>query len=378
MMHYVTKCYDNASAATATVTGANKPRAQASAAMAKLLNAEESDCFTFTSGATESNNWVFSSLARGRKAGRIVVSAIEHASIAGPTAELARVGFDVVEIPVDAQGVVRLDALRGALREDTALVSIMAANNETGVVEPLADIGRVIRECCPAALFHTDATQAVCKIPIDLQREWQEVDLVSFSSHKFHGPKGVGGLYVRPGVEIGAMLFGGGQERGLRSGTTNTPALAGLAVAAGEAGQLNQLSISSLRDTFEEKLCEFMPEAVIHAQRARRLPNTSCFSLPGLDSEDVAYYLAERGILIGTGAACSSGAVAPSRTLSAMHVPHDLAWSAVRISLCASSTHWEVTTLLEELKSYGQRLSHPARRFSEKAVLLNNACISSE
>jgi cysteine desulfurase len=378
MLHYVTECYDNASAATATVTGANKPRAQASAAMAELLNAEESDCFTFTSGATESNNWVFSSLARGSKTGRIVVSAIEHSSIAEPAAELARVGFDVVEVPVDAQGVVRIDALRGALREDTALVSIMAANNETGVVEPLADIGRVIRECCPAALFHTDATQAVGKISIDLQSEWQEVDLVSFSAHKFHGPKGIGGLYVRPGIEMEAMLFGGGQERGLRSGTTNTPALAGLAVAAGEAGQLNQLSISSLRDEFEEGLCEFMPDAVIHTNRARRLPNTSCFSLPGLDSEDVAHYLAERGILIGTGAACSSGAITPSRTLTAMDVPHDLAWSAVRISLCASSTHSEVATLLEELKAYRQKLRHPARRFSEKAVLLNSDCFSFE
>jgi cysteine desulfurase len=153
MLPYLSECYFNASASTAAFTGADKPRCEAAAAMAKLLNAEEPDSFTFTSGATESNNWVFWSFARGRKAGRVLVSAIEHASVAEPAAELARAGFDVVEVAVNAQGVVRLDALHDALREDTALVSIMAANNETGVLEPIAKIGRLICERCPAALF---------------------------------------------------------------------------------------------------------------------------------------------------------------------------------------------------------------------------------
>ena len=351
ILPYLTECYFNASASTAAFTGADKPRSQAAAAMAKLLNAEESDCFTFTSGATESNNWVFSSFARGRKTGRILISAVEHASVSEPAAELARAGFQVVEVPVDAQGVVRLDALRDALREDTALVSIMAANNETGVLEPVAEIGRLIRERCPAALLHTDATQAVGKIPVDLQGDWQDVDLLSFSAHKFHGPKGIGGLYIRPGFELEPMLLGGGQERGLRSGTTNTPALAGLAAAASEACELKDQTIRDLRDTFETRLQHELPEAVIHSRNVPRLPNTSYFSLPGMLGEEMAGALATAGIIVGTGAACSAGAIQSSKTLRAMGVAHEIAVGGLRVSLSRSSTLQALTDLIVQLKA---------------------------
>ena len=332
-------------------TGADKPQRDAAAAMAKLLNAEEPDCFTFTSGATESNNWVFSSFVRARKAGRILISTIEHASVAEPAAELARAGFQVVEIPVDAQGVVRLDALRDALREDTALVSVMAANNETGVLEPVAEIGRLIHERCPAALFHTDATQAVGKIPVDLQGDWQVVDLLSFSAHKFHGPKGIGGLYIRPGFELEPMLLGGGQERGLRSGTTNTPALAGLASAASETPDLKVQATRDLRDIFESQLLVELPEAVIHSKSGPRLPNTSYFSLPGMLGEEVAGALAAAGIIVGTGAACSGGAIQSSRTLRAMGVAHEIAVGGVRVSLSRSSTLQDLEALIVQIKA---------------------------
>ena len=350
MLPYLTECYYNASASTAAFTGADKPRSQAAATMAKLLNAEESDCFTFTSGATESNNWVFSSFARGRKAGRVIISAVEHASVSEPAAELARVGIEVVEIPVDAKGVVRLDALRDALREDTSLVSIMAANNETGVLEPVAEIGRLIRELCPAALFHTDATQAVGKISVDLQGEWQNVDFLSFSAHKFHGPKGVGGLYIRPGFELEPMLFGGGQEHSLRSGTTNTPALAGLAAAAADPHE-SQQKLRDLRDTFESSLEHELPEAVIHSRGVTRLPNTSYFSLPGRLGEEVAGALAAAGIIVGTGAACSAGAIQSSKTLRSMGVAHEIAVGGLRVSLSRFSTLQDITTLIIQLKA---------------------------
>jgi cysteine desulfurase len=351
MLPYLTECYFNASASTAAFTGADKPRCEAAAAIARLLNAEEPDCFTFTSGATESNNWVFSSFARGRKAGRVLVSAVEHASVSEPAAELARAGFEVVEVPVDAQGVVRLDALRDALREDTALVSIMAANNETGVLEPVTEIGRLIREGCPAALFHTDATQAVGKIPVDLQGDWQDVDFLSFSAHKFHGPKGIGGLYIRPGFELEPMILGGGQERGLRSGTTNTPALAGLASAASEARDLKLQAIRDLRDTFESRLQHELPEAVIHSRSVPRLSNTSCFSLPGMPGEEMAGALAAAGIIVGTGAACSAGAIQSSKTLRSMGVAHELAVGGLRVSLSRSSTLQDLTDLIVQLKA---------------------------
>ncbi len=356
MLPFLTECYFNASASTAAFTGADKPRREAAAAMARLLNAEEPDCFTFTSGATESNNWVFSSFARGRKAGRVIVSAIEHASVAEPAAGLARAGFEIVEVPVDSQGVVRLEALREALREDTGLVSIMAANNETGVLEPVAEIGRMIRELCPAALFHTDATQAVGKIPVDLQGDWQDVDLLSFSAHKFHGPKGIGGLYIRPGFELEPMILGGGQERGLRSGTTNTPALAGLASAASEARDLKLQAIRDLRDIFESRLLHELPEAVIHSGSVPRLPNTSYFSVPGIDGEEIAEDLAASCIIVGTGAACSSGAIEGSKTLRSMGIPHTIAAGGLRVSFSRFST---IAQLDVFLKAITPRCVHP-------------------
>jgi len=350
MLPYLTDCYFNASSSTADFTGAEKPRREAAAAMAKLLNAEEPECFAFTSGATESNNWVFSSIAKGRKAGRVIISAVEHASVAEPAAELARVGFEVVEIPVDAQGGVRLEALRDALSEDTFLVSIMAANNETGVLEPIAEIGRLIREHCPTSLFHTDATQTIGKIPVDMQEMWPEVDLLSFSAHKFHGPKGIGGLYIRPGVELDAMIMGGGQERGLRSGTTNTPALAGLATAAADSANLSAAaSISRLRNLFEKDLQAACPRVVLHSCLVSRLPNTLCFSIPGIVGEDFAQGLAAKEIVVGTGSACSSGSQHPPKSLLAMGVDYDLARSALRISLSANSTQDELSAFLKVL-----------------------------
>lgn len=352
MLPYLTECYFNASTSTAAFTGADKPRGEAAAAMARLLNAEEPSCFAFTSGATESNNWIFSSFARGRKAGRVLVSAVEHASVSEPAGELARAGFEIVEVPVDAQGVVRLDTLRQALSEDTILVSIMAANNETGVLEPVAEIGRLIRERCPAALFHTDATQAVGKIPVDLQGDWQDVDLLSFSAHKFHGPKGIGGLYIRPGFELEPMLFGGGQEHGLRAGTTNTPALAGLAAAATQIDPLlNVPSIAALRDRFEEELLKVCPDVVIHSRGAARLPNTSCFSLPGCNGEDLAQTLAADGIIVGTGSACSSGALRPPKAVLALGVNYELARGTLRVSLARNSQIDSLLVLAAKLEA---------------------------
>ncbi|AKC83368.1 hypothetical protein IMCC26134_12325 [Verrucomicrobia bacterium IMCC26134] len=350
MLPYLTDCYYNASASTAAFTGADRPRHEAASAMARLLNAEEPNCFTFTSGATESNNWVFKSVAGGRKIGRVLVSSIEHASVSEPAAELARAGFEVVEVPVDAQGVVRLDALRDALREDTVLVSIMAANNETGVLEPVEEIGRLIHDLCPTALFHTDATQAIGKIPVDLQGEWQNVDLLSFSAHKFHGPKGIGGLYIRPGLELEPLLLGGGQEGGLRAGTSNTPALAGLAVAA-LSREFHDESIRNLRDNLEIKLLEVIPGILIHSRDSERLPNTSYFSLPGTNAEELVDKLACAGFIVATGAACSSGSLKASQTLIAMDVSHELASSAIRVSISKQTTSNEIKSFLEKLFS---------------------------
>lgn len=337
MLPYLTDCFFNPASSNTAFTGAGKPRQQAAVSMAQLLNAEGPECFIFTSGATESNNWVFSDLATKKDRGRIVISAIEHASVLKPAAALLSCNFDVIEAPVDRDGVVIIDELADILSNETLLVSIMAANNETGVLQPLEKIGKLIRERSPTARFHTDATQAIGKVSIDLQGLWSEVDLLSFSAHKFHGPKGVGGLYVREAIEIRPMLRGGGQERGLRSGTTNTPALAGLAVAASEIDLVAMKDIRRRRDKFEKELMNVFSDVVIHSRDAHRLPNTSAFSFNGVVGEELVQILAADGIIVGTGSACSSGAGHPSKTILAMGVPYALAEGSIRVSISAST-----------------------------------------
>jgi cysteine desulfurase len=358
MLPYLNDCYFNPSSSTTAFTGANKPRLAAASAMKKLLNAEEPECFSFTSGATESNNWVFSSISKLHKVGTVLISTIEHASISEPAAELSRLGFRVIEIPVDHQGLLQLDTLENALNDDTVLVSIMAGNNETGVLQPLHEIGSIIRKNTPAALFHTDATQVVCKVKLDLKGDWQDIDLASFSGHKFHGPKGIGGLYIRPGVEIPPFLLGGGQEEGRRSGTTNTPGLAGLAAAVIDWNPISTESIADLRDQFENELKSRFPEVQIHSAGVRRLPNTSCFSLPGVVGEELAATLATQGVIVGTGSACSSAAIQPPKTLLAMNVDYEVARAALRVSVNASTNIEQITILLAHLEA---ALSKPVR-----------------
>ena len=349
MLPYLTSCYFNPSSSNTVFTGVDKARNQAAMNMAQLLNAEGPECFVFTSGATESNNWVFSNLLAKKDRGRVIVSAIEHASVFEPATVLRDYQFEVIEAPVDRNGLVILDELAEILSNETLLVSIIAANNETGVLQPLEKIGNLVRERSPKALFHTDATQAIGKISVDLQGLWSDVDLLSFSAHKFHGPKGIGGLYIRESLKIEPMLRGGGQERGLRSGTTNTPALAGLGVALEDIRHVNHERISRQRDKFEEMLIDEFPDVVIHSRFAQRLPNTSMFSFNDMIGEEVVNMLAADSIIVGTGSACSSGAGHPSRTMMAMGVPYNLADGGLRVSICADTPSSFAERLIESI-----------------------------
>lgn len=344
--HYLVHCYANASANTAAYTGADVPRRAAAGQLTRLLNAEEPDSFFFTSGATESNNWVFAALEG--TGGKVCISAIEHPSVREPAERLVGRGCTLSVIPVDEAGLVCMDAMAELLSPDTQLVSVMAANNETGVLQPIADIARLVRDRCPRALFHTDATQAVGRVHIDLQGSWADVDLLSFSAHKFHGPKGIGGIYCRPGRELPPWLVGGGQEEGYRSGTTNTPGLAGLAAAVSEIDIVKYDQVREKRDYFESRLREVLP-VHIHAAGAMRLPNTSCFSIPGALGDEVATSLAARGAVVGTGSACSAGSLTPPKTLLAMGVDYTLAAAALRVSLSEGTSVKELDQLIELL-----------------------------
>lgn len=352
MRYYQETLYLNASSAAGELLGAARPLHDARIAMFDLLGGEaDDDQIVLTSGASEANAWVVSRALA--PASHALICATEHSSIlaAARSAREGRQRIDVV--PVDADGVIDEGHLAAALRPDTHLVSIQLANNETGVIQPLADLAALVRDSAAGALLHTDATQAVGRVPIDLRGPLREIDLLSFSGHKFHGPKGIGGLFLRAGAAIDALIPGE-QENGLRGGTSNVPAAAGLAVAARRAkSRLGEMSeVANLRNQLEARLLALRPDAVIHARSAARLPNTSSIAFPGIAADDIIEQLALRGICIATGSACTAGANAPSHVLSAMGVPLDLARATLRFSLSVDTTQIEIDRTVNALSPF--------------------------
>ena len=311
-LYYHEELFLNAASTAGEIYGADRPLAEAREAMFELLGgALDGDRIVLTSGATEANCWA---LLRGaRNPPSALVGATEHSSILAARNMLLADGGRACLVPVDDQGVVDLDALAQQLREETDLVSIQLANNETGVIQPLGEIARLVRRHAPNALIHSDATQAPGRIPIDLAGDLAELDLMSFSAHKFHGPKGIGGLFLREGTQI-SPLIPGEQERGLRGGTSNIPAAAGLAEAARKVRWALTLmeSVAELRDWLEQELTGIHPDAYVHGQGADRLPNTSSIAFPGIRADDVVEQLALQGICVAAGSACTAGATAPS------------------------------------------------------------------
>ena len=250
--------------------------------------------------ATEANNWAIYGIAEScGAAGHAITTGIEHPSVLEAMRRLEANGWDVTIIPPDQRGLITAESVSAALREDTRLVSVMMANNETGIIQPVAQIVSAVKAAAPSATFHTDATQAVGKISVSLCEFFDAVDLISLSSHKFHGPKGCGALVVRGGVNLPPLMVGGGQEGGRRSGTTNLPAIVGCGVAALEAKRhlANGSYLAAMRDRFEAALCDAFPNAVIFGRDERRLPNTSCFALPGQNANALADRLALRSRL---------------------------------------------------------------------------------
>ena len=312
--------------------------------MAALLKVHEKEII-FTSGGTESNNLAIigAALANRRMGRHLITTRIEHASVHAPMEFLAEQGFTVTSLAVDAQGHISLEELREAVREDTILVSIMYVNNEIGAVQPIAEAARIIKERNPRTLFHVDAIQAFGKYEIYPSR--MGIDLLSISGHKFHGPKGTGVLYRAEGAKISPILFGGGQQRGMRSGTDNVPGAAGIALAAKEA-YTNRLEktarMTACKDALIDRLLD-MPEVRVNSQRGQEgAPHIVSASFPGVRSEVLLHTLEERGIYVSAGSACSSNKPAVSKTLQAIHLPADLLTATLRFSFCEDTSLEEV------------------------------------
>jgi cysteine desulfurase len=304
----------------------------------------------FTSCATESNNAAIFGVVRATRGRRhIITTEVEHPAVLEVCKELAREGFDVTYLPVDRQGNLSITDFISSIRSDTLLVSIMHANNETGVVFPIEEHSRIAKETSPELLIHTDATQTVGKIPITLKTELSSVDLLSFSGHKIHAPKGVGALFIRRGTPCRPYLIGGHQEEGRRGGTENVPYVVGLAAACelaarhfGEEG-----NVALLRDLLEEGISCQIPYIEINGAGARRLPNTLNLACHFIEGESILFQLSSEHICASSGSACTSGSLEPSHVLRAMAVPFTAMHGSVRFSLSRYTTKEEVEKVLE-------------------------------
>lgn len=309
--------------------------------IARMLGADPNqDQVIFTSGGTESNNLALRGLA-GRQRGRIIVSAIEHPSVLGTAEYLGRLGFDLRHVRVSHDGVVDLDHFRQLLDRDTRIVSVMLGNNETGVLQPVADMATLCRQV--NVPFHSDAVQVVGKLPVDFRA--LGISAMSVSAHKFHGPLGVGVLVIGAGSHLEPVLYGGHQQQALRPGTESVPLAVGMLRALQiwqDEAENRSLVLQSLRDRLEALLRHAVPNVTINGANADRLPHTTNISFPGLDRQALLMALDQAGVACSTGSACASGSTQPSPVLLAMGVPEPIVNGSLRISLGATTTLQDV------------------------------------
>lgn len=330
---------------------------EARSSVASLIGADASD-ITFTAGGTESDNLAIRGAAdvleaTGRK--HLITSAIEHEAVINTMKALGRHGWRVTTLAVDASGIVSSDRLREAMTDDTALVSVMHANNEIGTIQPISDLAAIAHE--RGALFHTDAVQSAGKIPVDVKA--LGVDLLSIAGHKFYGPKGAGALWVKRGVRLQSPITGGKQERNRRAGTENVPALVGLGVAAASAlRKMGEESprLEALRNRLEDGILSRVPGTERNGAAAPRVPNTANVSIDRVEAESLLIGLDLAGIAVSSGSACSSGTLEPSHVLKAMGLPHHRTLGSIRFSLGASNTEADVDRVLDALPPIVEKL----------------------
>ena len=323
---------------------------QAREDIAAVINASPKE-ITFTSGGSEADNQAIRSAAElGRKNGKmhIISTAFEHHAVLHTLKRLEEEGFDVTLLDVHESGVVKPEEVDAAIRDDTCLVTIMTANNEIGTIQPIREIGGVCRK--RGVIFHTDAVQAVGHIPIDVEKD--NIDMLSASGHKFHGPKGSGFLYARKGIRLTNLIEGGAQERGKRAGTENVPAIAGMAAALKEeaaAMEENRKKLTAMRDRLIKGLLE-IPHSALNGDQTNRLPGNANFCFEGVEGESILLLLDEKGIQASSGSACTSGSLDPSHVLLAIGRVHDVAHGSLRLTLGEDITEEQVDYIIESVK----------------------------
>lgn len=349
MLPYFKEQYGNPSSLYTVGQKAQEALYSAREIMAKYLNCDIKE-ITFTSGGSEADNQaILTGAYLGEKKGKkhIISSAFEHHAVLHTLKKLESQGFEITLLPVHSDGFVHVDELEAAIRPDTALVTIMYANNEIGTVQPVAEIGRVCRE--KGVLFHTDAVQAAGHIKIDVKAE--NIDMLSLSAHKFHGPKGIGMLYAKKGINLYTLIEGGAQERGKRAGTENVPAIMGMAAAFKEANEnidKNFGYVKSLRDKLAQGLSK-IPHSKINGDISKGLAGTLNMCFEGIEGESLLLLLDDRGISASSGSACTSGSLDPSHVLLALGLPHEVAHGSLRISLSEYNTEEEVEHILKNV-----------------------------
>ena len=342
MLPYFRQQYGNPSSLYAFGQEAKEALERARATVAGVLNCEPREII-FTSGGSEADNQAIRSAAAiGARAGKrhIISTAFEHHAVLHTLSKLEKEGFEVTLLDVHGDGLVRVEELAAAIRPDTCLVTVMYANNEIGTIQPIAEIGRVCRE--RGVLFHTDAVQAAGHLPIDVRA--QNIDLLSLSAHKFHGPKGVGALYARRGIALTNLIEGGAQERGRRAGTENTAGIAGMAAALDEAArnmERDSAKMTALRDRLIAGLSQ-IPHSALNGDAERRLPGNVSFCFEGIEGESLLLLLDDKGVCASSGSACTSGSLDPSHVLLAIGRPHEVAHGSLRLTLSGETSEEDI------------------------------------
>lgn len=351
MVPFLTEHYFNPSSmyqpAQATAAAISDARGR----IARHFGGVRADEIIFTSCATESNNMAIMGAVKANPNRRhIITTSVEHPAVLEVCKDLERIGYEVTYLPVDRHGNLSIADFVRALRPDTLLITIMHANNETGVIFPVEQLARVAKETDPNIVFHTDATQSVGKLPIDLAVDLKYIDMLSFSGHKLHAPKGVGALFLRRGTPARPFMIGGHQESGRRAGTENVAFIVGLATAmdlAAERHDEDEPRIRAMRDRLESELAERIPAIEINGQGSPRMPNTSNIACHYIEGEGMLYQLDAEGICASSGSACTSGSLEPSHVLTALGVPFTAVHGSIRFSFSRYNTDADVDHIIE-------------------------------